>query len=472
MKHSLYFSVGLALLACSSSLLASPISAKDLLTNPAYRTYHVLSTENPSLAGLSQPTTGAVAKASGIVPKIDNGLVAWADGRNGNAVICGYRLDNIITGEFLVSNGDTSWQEGNPYVGSGIIVHDSIHSSSAGGDPGNIDSATSTNWSVASPAHQNIYSDPTDKYIQNSSAIGGINSQIQGPDYAYVAWVDYRNTGTPVPAGVSGTNTDIFYQRVDVTSGSPIDPTPQSILSIVPQNGLAMDGNLLAYTESRQSGVFADYKTQIAVHDLASNSEVAWLGDRAKNCHDADIAGNMVVWTQNEATGDDPLMNIYMQSLVSGSSLIQITTHGRADKAAISSFMDGDEERFLVVWQQYEAGDAGDTDYNMIGGYTEKDHEWDIWCQEVSGDGSLIGSAFLVNTAVDNLLHGPQSGRQTNPDIDGLDIVWQTQGLDVNSEDVENIYVVGPMIVPEPTTMLLLLAGLPAVLGLRRNRKH
>ena len=131
-----------------------------------------------------------------------------------------------------------------------------------------------------------------------------------------------------------------------------------------------------------------------------------------------------------------------------------------AEKPAISkttTVVDGQSvDCYMAVWQDHR-NDSSTSFYP--GGNGETDYHWDIWGQEIrlntaTGHYELYLDSFLIRSDV---------GRQTNVDIDGRDVVWQSQ-----APDSQDIYVWGA-VVPEPSTLGLLLAG-AGLAALRRRR--
>jgi hypothetical protein len=235
--------------------------------------------------------------------------------------------------------------------------------------------------------------------------------------------------------------------------------------SLAPRDHLAASGRYLAWQELVMHNPMTEESSwDIAVYDL-STSSVQYLDgpDAGKNQIAPDICGSLVVWTQEEDPSGTGATNLYFQDLNAAVGPVAITTSGAATHAAISSAMvnegAGDFLTYFVVWQDHEQD--GDTLAWYPGANGESDFLWDIWGQEIrwdagSGEWDLYKDAFLIWRA---------DGRQTRPDIDGLDVVWQSQ-----APDTEDIYVWGP--IPEPCTAALLIAGGSALVGLRSRRRR
>lgn len=443
------------LFVCSGFAQAGISPIADFIQN---RPYQELSTDNP-IGGI---TAIEIDKASGIMPSVCDGLVAWADGRSGRAVIVGFDLTKWpVDNEFLISDEDDDWQEGNPSVGfntfegSRWVVYDAVNVSATGDDGDIQGSLPGTTWLVQQAGKQLCPVSTNVSYQQT-----------------YLAWIDYPGT-TPLFVGYD--NTDIY--TAPVTGSRPLTGlTNITSGNSAPRSSLAADGVHLVWQELQfDEDVDPDNPFwNVVVYDLTGASPPFSinipLADVGKNQIDPDISGNLVVWTQEEdpGVGGSGDTNIYFQDLDSGIGPVAITTMGTAAKAAISKIMLGEGEGRLeaseemmetcfVVWQDYR---EDDTQSFFVGGNGEWDYNWDIWGQELRVDGStgewdLYEDPFLIRG---------DSGRQTNPDIDGLDVVWQSQ-QDYNSED---IYVWGAPI-PEPCTLLAAAAGLPLLLARRRR---
>lgn len=117
------------------------------------RPYQEISTANPIGSILS----GDIEKASGIIPSVGRGLVAWADGRGGMVAIIGRDLTDPPGSEFLISDETDGWQEGNPFAGvigapsSGDrrVVYDAANVAVTSGDLGDIQGYTHLSSSTA-----------------------------------------------------------------------------------------------------------------------------------------------------------------------------------------------------------------------------------------------------------------------------------------------------------------------------------
>jgi len=453
----------LAMVLCAESAGASLSPSAQFIRD---REYRALSSKE--VGQVPVPVDPLLVKASGIVPSVYDGLVAWADGRTGAVGIWGYDLRNLARGEFIISDmtsGD-GFQEGNPFVsgwnvpqnppGSGggtlrrpVVTYDCAHIS-GGTEPGNVLFATDGGTSP-----WNYHTATAQPLTQRS------------PVYTngMVVWVDDRNDAATSPAdrfpGVP--NTDIYAQQVDPATGGLIGPELPISTSAAPQDRLAADNGIVVWQELRRSAspFSTDSSWDIAGYDFATGTLFDVFDDTtsgpAKNQIDPDISGNLVVWTQEEDPGGTGATNIYILSLLNaGAGPIPVTTTGTAAHPAVSMGPDGN----FVVWQDYR---LNRTPINYLGGNGEIDFQWDIWAQEVADDGTLVGDPFVVCD---------DPGRQTNPDIHGLDVVWQSQGLEPGSAPVEgseDIYVFGP--VPEPLSVALLVAGAPLLLLRSRRRQ-
>jgi len=455
---------------CSGYLMLAPllvctaIAQGGISTSAEFirdREYHTLSSKD--ISQVPVPVDSNLVKASGIVPSVYDGLVAWADGRTGVVGIWGYELMNLPRDEFIVSDTTATdgFQEGNPYVSAygaidsrdgipalaspvgPVVVYDGAQIS-GGVEPGNVFFA---NDSGVSP--WNYYVATGQPLTQRSPVCTN----------GMVAWVDDRNDAATPPldrfTGIP--NTDIYAQQVDPATGATIGPEITISTSYAPQDRLAADNGVLVWQELRRSTVpfsgvsswdIAGYAFGSGHFDVIDDT----TSGPAKNQIDPDISGNLVVWTQEEDPSGTGATNIYIKSLLDPNSApIPVTDTGTGARAAVSMGPDG----HFVVWQDYR---LDTTMITYLGGNTESDYQWDIWGQEVDANGTLIGDAFLING---------DPGRQTNPDIYGLDVVWQTQGLVSPAVGSEDIYVIGP--VPEPVTVVLLLVGAPLLLVRRRT---
>ncbi|MEI7836120.1 MAG: PEP-CTERM sorting domain-containing protein, partial [Planctomycetota bacterium] len=265
-------------------------------------------------------------------------------------------------------------------------------------------------------------------------------------------WINRTTGPIPPPAALTGST--------NITPNSPNR-----------REHLAGNGNTLVWQEFRSVGDYMPWG--IAAHSLGSNTTTYFdpppdptTGQPTKNFTQPDVCGNLLVYTQEEnpaAAGNNPLLlhtNIYFRDLANSSAgAIAITTQGTAEKPAISkttTLVNGQPvDSYVVVWSDHR-NDASTSFYP--GGNGETDYNWDIWGQEirlVSGQYALFMDPFLIHA---------DAGRQTNPDIAGRDVVWQSQ-----APGSQDIYVWGA-IVPEPCTLGLLLVG-AGLAALRRRRK-
>lgn len=462
MSRSSALVASLTLLACSGVLPAGMVSGT---ISPAAlyiqsRPYRELSTGN---------TIGAITsvqKASGIVPTVGAGLVCWADGRGGEVVIMGYDLRNTANladpshGEFIISAFGDGWQEGNPWVGY----------DSAGGNRQVAYDSVQINPAV--PAANRDQGDIQGSVLPPSPAwlVQKTGVQLTPVTTAYgsesvLAWTN--RPGTPSTQFPGYTNTEIYIRRTSVpgvdthiTAGSP-----------APREHLCGNNTRLAWQELRYDETNDVTSWDIGVYDLQTSS-VRYLdglpATPGKNQIQPDLAGRLLVYTQEEDPAGTKATNIYFQDLDNpNASPLAVTTTGTAMKPAVSKVLWGSGasavESYFVVWQDHR-GDNTKSSY--AGGNGETDYNWDIWGQEIrldqlSGQYALYLSPFLI--------HG-DAGRQTNPDIDGFDVTWQSQNYPgVNGYNFsENIYVWGALI-PEPGSLGILTAG--AVLAAIRRRR-
>jgi len=454
---------GLALLLCSGFAQAdlSP-TAEFIKTRP----YMELSTKN----AISPILPGEIEKASGIVASVANGLVAWSDGRGGEKVIMGFDLTNPAGGEFFISVPRDSWQEGNPFVGrhspaaSRYVVYDTANTGVAAGDPGDIEGSNLTlNSALATPA-----------LTQRSPVVTNASAQD------YVCWIDDPGTASSFPGH---NNTEIYAAPFPSPFATPLASAANITNNPAPRDSLAASGNYLVWQELRSVGSFPAQTTSwdIAVYDFSSPGVSYIDGPTAGNNQiTPDVAGNLVVWTEVEAfdtEGNPDTTNIYFQDLTSAAGPVAITTSGAAAEPAISKtaannfVLNGDNDNhvavensaaptsYFVVWQDH-AGDSSKSVYKGGTGHDVEDYNWDIWGQEIRFDAGK-GEWDLYKDPFD-ILDAVAAGRQTLPDIGGLDVVWQSQ--DPLSSD---IYVWGP--VPEPSSLILLACG---GLGMLRKRRR
>jgi len=450
--------VALALLVCSGVAQAAVISpdANFIKTRP----YEQLSTSNSIGALAPDPAHPEVWKASGIVPSVGYGLVAWADGRSGTVAIVGRDLTKPSESEFLISDETDGWQEGNPFVGAvgfpgdfaapNLLVHDrrvvydAAHVAVSGGDLGDIqgysDLTSTTAW---------LYQTPVAKDRQRSPVFTNVPSL----ESTVLSWIHYPETPPEYPGY---DNTEIYTASFTIPATNVQNITPPTLTTPAgPRDSLAADGRYLVWQEMRYDENLDDTSWDVAVYDLVTTAfayiDAPFAG---KNQIHPDVSGDLVVWTQEEDPAGTKATNIYFQDLLSSSGPVAITTTGTAAEAAISE-VDGN---YFVVWQDYRL-DGSTTIFP--GGNGEPDFNWDIWGQEISRDPNTCewalhdGGPFLIRA---------DAGRQTNPDIHGLDVVWQSQ-----APDTEYIYVWGPVI-PEPCTALVVAAGAAFLLAMRRKR--
>lgn len=407
--------------------------------------YQQLSSENP----IGPILPADIEKASGIVPSVGAGLAIWADGRSGEVAIMGFDLTNPAAGEFLISVPKNQWQEGNPFAGfsaasgSRWAVYDSANVGVAGGDPGNIEGShlpPAPTWLVQQPRRQRspVFT----------------NASVQ----THLSWMDYPGTQSQFPDA----NIDIYTAAIAEPIVTPLAMTNVTAGMPAPRDCLAGDGRYLVWQELRYDEGADLTSWDVVVHDLQTSGFTYLDGPVAgRNQIAPDVSGDLVVWTQEEDPAGTGVTNVYFQGLGSAAgpaAITSFTTSGGAAKAAISKVaLPGRAttgESYFVVWQQRD-----DTTSWYPGGNGETDYNWDIWAQEIRFDGgtgewALYKDPFLIRS---------DPGRQTNPDIDGLDVVWQSQ-----APDVEDIYVWGP--IPEPCTGLVLVAGTLVLLARRRRR--
>lgn len=412
------------------------------------RPYQELSTDNP--IGTILP--GDIEKASGLVPSVGAGLAVWADGRSGEVAIMGFDLTDPAGGEFLISVPKNEWQEGNPFTGFSTAgwqrwtVYDSANVGVAAGDEGDIEGSSlppAPTWLVQEPRRQRspIFTNTMEQ--------------------TYLSWIDYPGTQSLFP-GLP--NKDIYTAPVTAPIVTPLAMTNITAGDPAPRESLAGDGRYLTWQEYRYDEVEDVASWDVVVYDLNTSGFTYIDGPVAgKNQIDPDISGDLLVWTQEEDPAGTGATNIYFQDLSSAFGPIAITTPGNpggdaAAKPAISmASTEGIEaeamETCFVVWQDHHEDDSLSL---YTGGNTEEDYNWDIWAQEIR----YIEGQWLPY--LDPFLIRSDAGRQTNPDIDGLDVVWQSQ-----APGVQDIYVWGP--IPEPCTGLVLMLGMPVLLAGRRR---
>jgi hypothetical protein len=446
------------LLVCNGLALGGISTSAEFIRD---RMYQPLSSKD--LSEVPVPVDPNLVKASGVVPSISQKMVAWADGRTGTVGIWGYDLEDLPRGEFIVSDTTAAdnYQEGNPFVSGGatngggaprptaastaVVVYDGAQINS-GTEPGNCFFATDPG---ASP------------WSYNTATTASLTQRCPVLTGGLVAWVDDRNDAAtpPMDRFPGNPNTDIYAQQVDPTTGALIGGEIVISASTAPQDYLAADNGVLVWQELRRSTApfSGDSSWDVVGYDVATASHFDVIDDTtsgpAKNQIHPDISGNLVVWTQEEDPAGTGATNIYVASLLDPNAApIPVTTTGTAARAAVSMGASGN----FVVWQDYR---RDTTKINYLGGNGELDYQWDIWCQEVAADGTLLGDAFMING---------DPGRQTNPDICGLDVVWQTQGLVDGATGSEDIYVIGP--IPEPSVAVLLLSGAALLVARRRRR--
>lgn len=460
--------VALGLLVYSGVAQAGVLSSDaDLIQN---RPYEELSTSNSIGALVPDPNHPEVWKASGIVPSVGHGLVAWADGRSGMVAIMGRDLTKPSETEFLISDETDGWQEGNPFVGavgfSGNftarntlalavdrrVVYDAAHVAVSGGDLGDIqgysDLTSTTAW---------LYQTTVAKDRQRSPVFTNVSSL----ESTVLSWIHYPETPPEYPGY---DNTEIYTASFTIPATNVQNITPVAPATpAAPRDSLAADGRYLVWQEMRYDDNLEKTSWDVAVYDLVTTA-LAYIDApvAGENQIDPDVSGDLVVWTQEEDPAGTKATNIYFQDLSSGIGPVAITTTGTAAEAAISK-TDGN---YFVVWQDYRL-DGSTTIFP--GGHGEPDFNWDIWGREISIDSNTgewalhSGGPFLIHPDGNG---NPDPGRQTNPDIDGLkNVVWQSQAPDTNY-----IYVWGP--IPEPCTALVVTAGAAFLLVMRRKRRR
>lgn len=436
------------LLVISGVVQATPLSptANFIKTRP----YQQLSTKDP----IGTILVGDIDKASGIIPSVGSGLVVWADGRGGRVGIMGYDLTDTARGEFLISDETDDWQEGNPFAGyNGVggyrwTVYDAAEVTTGSGDTGDIQGS-------------NITPAPTWLFQGVRRQRSPVFTNVPIPaSITVLSWMDYPGS---VSDFVGHENTDIYTATVNEPIATPLPGLKNITLGKpAPRDSLAADGRYLTWQELRYDDLTEITHWDVVVYDLGGTYASDDLRFRTidapvagRNQIAPDISGDLVVFTQVEdPSGLIHPTNIYFQDLSSVAGAVAITTTGTATNAAISR-KDGN---YFVVWQDYRLDPSTTT---FPGGNTEDDFNWDIWGQEISidsnGDWALHGGGpFLIRA---------DAGRQTNPDIDGVDVVWQTQ-----APATEDIYVWGP--IPEPCTALVVAAAAPFVLAVRRKRRR
>lgn len=439
--HSFVLHALVAILVCSGFAQAAVSPTGQFIQT---RPYIQLSSENP----IGPITCSDVDKASGIVPSVGHGLAVWADGRGGDVAIMGFDLFKSCSSEFLISVPENAWQEGNPFtglhagLGSRWVVYDSTQVSPPG-DLGDIEG------SGLPPAP--VWLEQGVKR-QRSPIMTNVPAPV---GQTHLSWVHHTEVASGDFPGYF--NNDIYTR----TWGAAVD-TNITAGQAAPRDRLAGDGRYLVWQELRLDMGTWISSWDLAVYDLATPGPITYLDgpDAGKNQIDPDISGDLVVWTQEEDPAGTEATNIYFQDLTSGVGPLAVTTHGAAAKAAISkaTTVGGGEETYFVVWQDHH---EDTTQSFFAGGNGEFDFNWDIWCQEIrldlgTGEWALYEDPFNIPDAT-------AAGRQTNPDIDGLDVVWQSQ-----APDVEDIYVWGP--IPEPCTGLAVLVGSGVLLARRRKR--
>jgi hypothetical protein len=437
------------LLTVAVLLLCSSVAQADISAVAEYirtRGYCELSTSNP----IGSIEANDIDKASGLIPSIGAGLVVWADGRNGRIATMGYDLTdpnniaNPSNGEFLISDANDGWQENNPFAGYSsvgsyrYVAYDAVDVGSSSGDLGNIQGSrvpAGSAWLV------------TDSNRQRSPVLTNVTSS-----QTVLAWIHQPGTASAFPG----------YQNIDIHAGT-LNAAGTALSGVTdltagnaaPRDHLAADGRYLAWQELRYNETLDVTSWDVVVYDLGGTYPDANLRFRydangtapSKNQITPDLSRNLLVWAQEEDPAGTGATNIYFQDLASIAGPLAVTTAGSAANPAISVYADDGNFAF-VVWQDHR-GD-GNTLSSFAGGNGETDYNWDIWAQELritAGEWALYKDAFLI--PADTL------GRQTNPDIDEyLNVCWQSQ-----DPGVEDIYVWGPLAVPEPGTMLVLAAG-------------
>ena len=421
------------------------------------RDYLVLNTDN-SIGPLDANLFPDEWKANGTRPSVGDGLVVWEDGRSGKQSVMGFVLAS--PGEFLISDVTDAWQEGNPFAGYNAAggytwtVYDA-DTTDVSGDPGDIQGSAlppDPNWLVQKALQQRtpVFTNlPLQECFEDS--VGTNNVALRAS--TILSWVH-----DPLTTGLGGKdNIDIWTIPVPPTIPLPspltVGATHITAGKTAPRDALAGDGRYLTWQEFREDAGTLMTSWDIVVYDLVDgNFRYIDAPDALKHQIDPDINGGLVVFTQveNPTTGET---NIYFQDISPGSSSgpIAITTAGTARGAAISRH-DGN---YFVVWQDHPLADAGDA--NFTG--NETDFSWDIWGHEITNEAGVwvlhAGGPFLIRADV---------GRQYVPDIDGLDVVWQSQAVDTGE-----VYVWGP--VPEPCTAVVVGIAAPFLLAARRKRR-
>ena len=470
-----------AVVLCSGLAQAGPTPTEIIRDGPyqqlSSRDWEPFFPDNPLIDGPED-----VSKASGVIPSVGSGRVVWEDGRTGNTVIMGFDLTTPNTSpswqkEFLVSVGNPStdnWQEGNPFVGMAApqretLVHRTVYDAFEYGvpsaDPGDIQAGI-PNEPPPGPG----FPAPNTWLIQTGAQQRSPIFVNKAPGHTVLSWIHYPGTQSPFP---SYPDTEIYiadYDNPGPTAALLTDPTaPQ--FDPAPRDSLAGDGRFLVWQEGRvHSPITQEYSWDVVVHDLTAPLGAAnplYIDGPAgthKNQIDPDVSGRIVVWTQEEDPSGTEATNLYFQDLESNNGPVAITTLGTAAKAAVSMVTDEDGDYF-VVWQDYR--------HDLVKSFFTPgplgngvwDYNWDIWAQKIevgqSGEYELLDPAFKITAA-------SRLGRQTNPDIDGLDVVWQTQENQIVGEE-HYIYVWGP--VPEPCTVLLVMMGAPVLLARRRRKR-
>ncbi len=431
-----------ALAAASAEGAISP--SAQFIVNRDYRRF---STANP----LGTIEAKDIDKASGIVPTVSSGLVAWADGRSGTVEIVGRFINDYDAGEFLLSDATDLYQAGNPFVGVDAgggrrIVYDAAEVGVSFGDFGEI-------------AREGVTKNST-KFLVKRAMLQRSPVFVTSGGQETLAWIHDPQTGSQFNGE---TNTDIYTAPMVGTPPYAVGTHTNITPNDAPREHLAGDGDYLVWQEMRMHNpIFETSSWDIAVYDLSTGGTQYINGPGVnRNQIRPGVANELMVWMQEEDPAGTGATNIYLQDLASNIGPIALTTHGMAANPAISHTFVNEGgsmvETYFVVWQQY-FGQPNDVFY--AGGNGQYDKAWDLWGQEIRYD----AGAGRWEPYLDPFEIVSDVGRQTNIDIDGLDITWQSQ-----DPGVEDIYVWAP--VPEPATMSLLLGGAGVLLLRRRARR-
>lgn len=436
--------LGVSVLVLVSGVVHAAVLSPDA-TFIRDREYQVLNTDD-SIGPLDANAFPSTWKANGTLPSIGSGLVVWEDGRSGKQSVMGFVLAS--PGEFLISDANDVWQEGNPFAGY----------NAAGGyvwtvyDAGDVEGATDhgdIQGSAIPPS--------PDWLVQESMRQQSpVFTNYDGGEFPVTDLIWLHD---PLTSGLNGLpNIDIY--KAGVPGGVLPSPLAGALDHITvgnaaPRDNLAADGRYITWQEFREDAATLNTSWDIVVYDLI-DANFRYIDGPVggptglKDLIDPDISGDLVVFTQvDDPTEASKTTNIHFLDLSDPNSVsVAVTTSGTADRAAISRH-DGN---YFVVWQERGAGESDFTG-------NETDFNWDIWGQEITLDGFdwvlHDGGPFLIRSDV---------GRQYFPDIDGLDVVWQSQ-----DPDVGEVYVWGP--VPEPCTAIAFGLVAPFLLAARRKRR-